>query len=75
MSKAKQQPRHASLQIALIEWLRHDTDRFTKCVRDREVGMESFILTIDDVAMHMATAALETYETIRAVTADVGHDV
>ena len=68
------QPEHAKLQKLIEEWIKNDSGRFGESVAKGEVGSESYILTVDELAKHMATAAMTTFEAIREVTITVGLD-
>jgi hypothetical protein len=68
------QPEHARLQNIIAEWIKSEGGRFGVTLAARQIGNESFILTVDDVAKHMATAAMATFNAIQDVTVCVGVD-
>jgi hypothetical protein len=68
------QPYHARLQIVIAEWIKNEGGSFGQSLVDRRVGMESYVLTVDEVAKHMATSAMTTFEAIQEVTVTVGMD-
>ena len=72
--KPMKQPYHARLQIVIGEWIKNEGGSFGQSLVDLRVGMESYVLTVEEVAKHMATAAMITFEAIQEVTVSVGMD-
>jgi hypothetical protein len=72
--KIMKQPYHARLQKIMAEWIKGEGGCFGLALATKQVRSDAGVLTVDDVAKHMATAAMTAFETMQEVTISLGVD-